>query len=389
MLNMKQRPKIFYSEGQKAVMWDRWQRGESLHDIARLFDRGHSAIQGILSQSGGIRPAQRVRSKLALSLLEREEISRGLVAGRSMRLIAASLGRAPSTVSRELKRNGGCQGYRASNADQAAWDQAHRPKSCKLARNHALARIVAQKLKMLWSPEQIAGWLKCTYPDDENYQVSHETIYRTLFIQARGALKKELVQHLRRTRVMRRSRHYTQKRDAHGRISNTISISERPPSVEDRAVPGHWEGDLIFGSNNSQVATLVERQTRYVMMAKVNGKDTETVINALIKHAHQLPRELYASLTWDRGKEMADHQRFTLATDIKVYFCDPQNPWQRGSNENTNGLLRQYFPKGTDLSVYSQAKLNAVARQLNERPRKTLNFKTPAVRFSQCVALTG
>jgi IS30 family transposase len=386
---MKQRPRIFYSEGQKAMMWDRWQRGESLHDIARLFDRGHSSIQRILCESGGIRPAQRVRSKSALSLSEREEISRGVVAGRSMRLIAASLARAPSTVSRELKRNGGCQGYRASKADQSAWDQAHRPKRCKLARNRALARIVAQKLKMLWSPEQIAGWLKCTYPQDENYQVSHETIYRTLFVQARGALKKELLQHLRRTRVMRRSRHYTQKRDAHGRISNTISISERPPSVEDRAVPGHWEGDLIFGSNNSQIATLVERQTRYLMMAKVNGKDTETVVNALIKHAHQLPRELYASLTWDRGKEMADHQRFTLATDIKVYFCDPQNPWQRGSNENTNGLLRQYFPKGTDLSVYSQAKLNAVARQLNERPRKTLNFKTPAERFSQCVALTN
>jgi IS30 family transposase len=389
MLNMKQRPRIFYSEGQKAMMWDRWQRGESLHDIARLFDRGHSSIQRILCESGGIRPAQRVRSKSALSLSEREEISRGVVAGRSMRLIAASLARAPSTVSRELKRNGGCQGYRASKADQSAWDQAHRPKRCKLARNRALARIVAQKLKMLWSPEQIAGWLKCTYPQDENYQVSHETIYRTLFVQARGALKKEPLQHLRRTRVMRRSRHYTQKRDAHGRISNTISISERPPSVEDRAVPGHWEGDLIFGSNNSQIATLVERQTRYLMMAKVNGKDTETVVNALIKHAHQLPRELYASLTWDRGKEMADHQRFTLATDIKVYFCDPQNPWQRGSNENTNGLLRQYFPKGTDLSVYSQAKLNAVARQLNERPRKTLNFKTPAERFSQCVALTN
>jgi IS30 family transposase len=389
MLKMRQRPRIYYSEVQKAMMWDRWQRGESLHDIARLFDRGHSSIQRILSETGGIRPLQRVRSSLALSLSEREEISRGVVAGRSMRSIAASLGRAPSTVSREIRRHGGCQGYRASHADQAAWDQAHRPQRCKLAQNHALARIVAQKLKMLWSPEQIAGWLKCTYPDDENYQVSHETIYRTLFIQTRGALKKELLQHLRRTRVMRRSRLYTQKRDDHGRISNTISISERPPSVEDRAVPGHWEGDLIFGANNSQIVTLVERQTRYVMMAKVNSKDTETVINALVKHAQQLPQELYASLTWDRGKEMADHQRFTLATDIKVYFCDPQNPWQRGSNENTNGLLRQYFPKGTDLSVHSQAKLNAVARQLNERPRKTLNFETPAQRFSQCVASIG
>jgi IS30 family transposase len=246
-----------------------------------------------------------------------------VVAGRSMRVIAATLGRAPSSVSREIRRNGGCGDYRASTADQAAWDQARRPKSCKLTRNLALPRIVAHKLKMLWSPEQITGWLKCMYPGDENYQVSHETIYRTLFIQARGALKKELLQHLRRTRVMRRSRHYTQKREAHGRISNAISISDRPPSVEDRAVPGHWEGDLVFGSHNSQIATLVERKTRCVMIAKVNGKDTETVINALVKQAKHLPRELYASLTWDRGKEMADHQRFTLATDIKVYFCDP------------------------------------------------------------------
>jgi IS30 family transposase len=327
-----------------------------------------------------------LRSRLALSLAEREEISRGVVACRSMRAMAASLGRAASTISREISRNGGCRGYRASDADQAAWDQARRPKACKLVQNRALARIVAQKPKQLWSPEQIAGWLKSTYLHDESYQVSHETIYRSLFIQARGALKKELLQHLRRTRVMRRSRSYTQKTDDHGRISNTISISERPPSAKDRAVPGHWEGDLIFGSNNSQIATLVERQTRYLMMAKVNSKDTETVINALVKHARQLPRQLYASLTWDRGKEMADHRRFTLATDIQVYFCDPQNPWQRGTNENTNGLLRQYFPKGTDLSVHSQAKLNAVARQLNERPRKTLNFETPAQRFSQCVA---
>jgi len=386
---MKQRPRIYYSEAQKALMWDRWRRGGSLHDIAQLFDRGHSSIQRILSETGGFRPPPRLRSRLALSLREREEISRGVVACRSMRAIAASLGRAPSTVSREICRNRGCRGYRASEADQAAWDQARRPKPCKLVQNPALAQIVAQKLQRLWSPEQIAGWLKHTYPDDESYQVSHETIYRSLYIQARGALKKELLQHLRRTRVMRRSRSHTQKTDDHGRISNAISISERPPSAKDRAVPGHWEGDLLFGSNNSQIATLVERQTRYLMMAKVNSKDTETVINALVKHARQLPKELYTSLTWDRGKEMADHQRFTLATDIKVYFCDPQNPWQRGTNENTNGLLRQYFPKGTDLSVHSQAKLNAVARQLNERPRKTLNFETPAQRFSQCVASIG
>jgi IS30 family transposase len=255
--------------------------------------------------------------------------------------------------------------------------------------NRALARSVAGKLQLEWSPQQIAGWLKRRFPDDENDRVSHETIYRSLFIQARGALKKELLDHLRRPRAMRRSRHHTQKTDDHGRITDAVSIRERPASVEDRAVPGHWEGDLLFGRNNSQIATLVERHTRYVMLAKVEAKDTETVINALIKQAHKLPHELYQSLTWDRGKEMADHKRFTLATDIKVYFCDPQNPWQRGSNENTNGLLRQYFPKGADLSIYSQVKLNAVARRLNERPRKTLSYETPAERFNQCVASIG
>lgn len=386
---MKQRPRIYYTETQKALMWERWQKGESLQQIAQLFDRNHSSIQGILAETGGIRPAQRCRSRLALTLAEREEISRAVVAGHSIRSIATLLGRAPSTISREIKRNGGQECYRASKADQAAWDRAHRPKICKLAENRALAHIVAGRLQMQWSPEQIAGWLKRTYPGDENYQVSHETIYRSLFIQARGALKKELLAHLRRTRAMRRSRHYTQKTDDHGRIVDAVSISERPAAVEDRAVPGHWEGDLLCGTTNSQIATLVERHTRYVMLVKVASKDTETVTNALIKNARKLPLELYKSLTWDRGKEMADHKRFTLATDIKVYFCDPQNPWQRGSNENTNGLLRQYFPKGTDLSVYSQAKLNAVARRLNERPRKTLNYETPAERFHQSVASTG
>ena len=386
---MKQRPRIYYTEEQKALMWERWQKGESLNSIARLFDRHHSAIAGILSRTGGIRPARRCRSRLALSLVEREEISRGIVAGYSMRSIAAALGRSPSTVSRELRRNGGRERYRASEADQAAWDRARRPKPCKLVQDRALACKVAKKLQQEWSPQQVAGWLKRTYANDENHQVSHETIYKSLFIQARGALKKELLQHLRRTRSMRRSRHHTQKSDDHGRITDTVSIRERPASVEDRAVPGHWEGDLLFGSHNSQIATLVERHTRYVMLAKVASKDTETVINTLIKHAHKLPRELYKSLTWDRGKEMADHKRFTLATDIKVYFCDPHNPWQRGSNENTNGLLRQYFPKGTDLSIHSQAKLNAVARRLNERPRKTLDYETPAERFSQCVASIG
>ncbi len=383
------RPRIHYTESQKALMWERWQKGESLQQIAQLFDRNHSSIQRILAATGGIRPAPRRRSRLALTLAEREEISRAVVAGHSMRSIAAQLGRAPSTISREIKRNGGQEGYRASQADQSAWDRGRRPKTGKLAQNRALARLVAGKLRLQWSPEQVAGWLKRTYPDDTSRQVSPETIYRSLFIQARGALKKELVAHLRRSRVMRRSRHHTQKTDQHGRITDTVSISERPANVEDRAVPGHWEGDLLFGSKNSQIATLVERQTRYVMLVKVAGKDTETVIDALIKNARKLPDELYQSLTWDRGKEMADHKRFTLATDIKVYFCDPQNPWQRGSNENTNGLLRQYFPKGTDLSGYSQAKLNAVARRLNERPRKTLNFETPAERFHQTVASIG
>ena len=386
---MKRRPRIYYTEEQKALMWDRWKKGESMGSIARLFDRHHPSIERIIREHGGIRPPERRRSLCALTLAEREEISRGIATGCSIRSIAASLSRAPSTISREIKRNGGQCGYRASQADQAAWDRAHRPKTCKLVENRALARIVARKLQLEWSPEQIAGWLKHTYPDDEHYQVSHETIYKSLFIQARGALKKELLQHLRRTRMMRRSRHHTQKTADHGRITDTVSIRERPASVEERAVPGHWEGDLLFGSHNSQIATLVERHTRYVMLTKVDSKDTETVINALIKQAHKLPRELYKSLTWDRGKEMADHKRFTLATDIKVYFCDPHNPWQRGSNENTNGLLRQYFPKGMDLSVVSQAKLNAVARRLNERPRKTLNFETPAERFGQCVASTG
>jgi IS30 family transposase len=299
------------------------------------------------------------------------------------------LGRSPSTISREINRNGGYDNYRAALADQAAWSRALRPKACKLAGHPALCRTVAEKLRLLWSPQQIAGWLKLEFPGEEHNRVSHETIYRSLYVQARGVLKKELLQHLRTKRTIRRSKTASLKDDGLGKITNTVSISERPASAEDRAVPGHWEGDLIAGSNGSHIATLVERHTRYVMLAKVEKKDTETVINALIKQAHKLPRELYKSLTWDRGKEMADHRRFSLATDIDVYFCDPKSPWQRGSNENTNGLLRQYFPKGTDLSIHSQTKLNAVARQLNERPRKTLEFRTPADKFNECVASTG
>jgi len=386
---MKYRTRNYYTDSQKALMWERWKQGWTLHQIGQLFDRPHTSIHNILVRTGGIRPPDRCRSATALTLVEREEISRAVVAGESIRSIAARLGRAPSTVSRELKRNGGHESYRAAQADSDAWMRALRPKRCKLNENRGLARIVADKLRMLWSPEQIAGWLKHTYPCDESLHVSHETIYRSLFIQARGALKKELLEHLRRTRGMRRSRHYTQRTHGQGKIVDAVSISERPASVEDRAVPGHWEGDLVFGSGNSQIATLVERQTRYVVLVKVDGKDTETVVNALIKNARKLPQELYKSLTWDRGKEMSAHKRFTMATDIQVFFCDPQSPWQRGSNENTNGLLRQYMPKGIDISGFSQLQLNAIARQLNERPRKTLGFKTPAEMFSECVALTG
>jgi IS30 family transposase len=386
---MVYRTRINYTAAQKADIWDRWQRGESLNSIGRLFDRPSSSIFNMLAPTGGIRPPPRQRSRLALTLAEREEISRGLARRLSLRAIATQLGRSPSTISRELHRNGGVTGYRAVKADQAAWDRARRPKRCKLACNRSLSRTIATKLRLLWSPHQIAGWLKREYPEDESHQVSHETIYRSLFIQARGVLKKELQQHLRSQRAIRRSRHANQKRDGRGQITNAVSIRERPASVEDRAVPGHWEGDLIAGSNNSYIATLVERHTRYTMLAKVKNKDTESVVSALIKQAKKLPSELYKSLTWDRGHELSDHQRFTLATDIKVYFCDPSSPWQRGSNENTNRLLRQYFPKGTDISVHSQAKLNAVARQLNERPRKTLEFETPAERFNACVASIG
>jgi len=370
-------------------MWEHWRKGDSLQMIAQLFNRNHSSVQRILAETGGIQPSPRCRSRLALTLAEREEISRAIVAGQSVRAIALSLGRAPSTVSRELKRNGGQVAYRASQADQRAWHRARRPKPCKLVENWRLANMVAAKLQLQWSPEQVAGWLKHLFAGYEEYQVSHETIYRSLYIQARGALKKELLEHLRRSRAMRRSRHHTQKTENHGRIVDAVSISERPPTAADRAIPGHWEGDLLCGSHNSQIATLVERQTRYVMLVKIVHKDTETVINALIENARRLPQELYKSLTWDRGSELADHKRFTVATQIQVYFCDPRNPWQRGSNENTNGLLRQYFPKGLNLADYTQAELDEVARRLNERPRKTLNYETPAQRFEQTVASTG
>src|SRR5271157_2744078 len=378
-----------FTATERTELWDRWQRGESLKAIGRAFGKPSSSIYFQLAPHGGIRPAPRRRSRLALTLSEREEISRGIAAHQSARSMARLLGHAASTVSREISRNGGYDRYRAALADERAWVRARRPKRCKLANSPPLRRAVTRKLRLNWSPEQIAGWLKRTHREDEFYRVSHETIYRSLFVQARGVLKKELLRHLRSQRTIRRSKRAALNGDRRGQIMDLVSIRERPAAVEDRAVPGHWEGDLLSGSKNSYIANLVERHTRYVTLAKVANKDTQTVVSALIKQAKTLPNELYRSLTWDRGKELADHRRFTLATDIEVYFCDPQSPWQRGSNENTNGLLRQYFPKGADLSMYSQAHLNKVARQLNERPRKTLGFETPAERFNACVASMG
>ena len=383
---MKQRRRIYYSAAQRAEIWDRWKAGESMSSIGRRFDRESSSVFSVLSPTGGIRPPDRRRATGALSLAEREEISRGLSICRSLRQIALSLGRAPSTISREVRRNGGAEGYRATRSDQAAWDRARRPKRCKLACRPALARTVSAKLRRNWSPEQIAGWLKRTWPGEPHNQVSHETIYRSLFIQTRGVLKKELLDHLRARRTIRRSRHASLKRQGLGQIKDAVSISERPAAVGDRAVPGHWEGDLIGGSKNSYVATLVERHSRYVMLVKVANKDTESVVTALIKQSKKLPGELYRSLTWDRGPELSGHKRLAMASDVEVYFCDPRSPWQRGSNENTNRLLRQYLPHGTDLSQHSQAQLSAIARQLNERPRKTLLYRTPAETFAECVA---
>jgi len=383
---MARKPRIRYTDELKSEIWDKYKQGDSLWSIARSIDVSSISIYRQLAPTGGIRPPPRKRSRLALSLAEREEISRGIVAELSVRAIASKLRRSPSTISREIHRNGGHAKYRATHADQHAWKRAGRPKRCKLVCNRALAQIVESKLIQLWSPEQIAGWLKRSFPADEHYQVSHETIYRSLFVQARGALKKELQQYLRSKRTIRRAKQSSLKGIGLGGMPDAVSIRERPASVEDRAVPGHWEGDLIEGSNNSCIATLVERHSRYVMLIKLDNKKTETVVPALIKQAKKLPGELYKSLTWDRGFEMRAHQRFTLETDIQVYFCDPQSPWQRGSNENTNRLLRQYLPKRTDLSVHSQADLDKVARQLNERPRKTLDYETPADRFNACVA---
>lgn len=363
---------------ERVDLWQRWRRGQSLSEIGRALGKAPASVFGLVRARGGLSPAPRRRSVRALSIVEREEISRGLSRGVPLRQIAARLGRAPSTISREVRRNGGAVRYRAAKADTLAWRRARRPKPCKLALRARLQRCVALKLSENWSPEQISGWLEQQYPDNDRMRISHETIYRSLFIQARGVLKKELQGHLRSRRKMRHGKLATTKGQPRGQIIDAVSIRERPSEVEDRAVPGHWEGDLITGSGNSHIATLVERKSRFTMLVKVRGKDAKSVTKAVKRKILRLPAELRRSLTWDRGTEMAHHKAFSVATDVKVYFCDPQSPWQRGTNENTNRLLRQYFPKGTELSQHSQMELNRVAHQLNERPRKTLGFRTPA-----------
>jgi len=372
----------------KAAIWDRWTRGESLSEIGRAVDRLPAAVFHVVRARGGIPPPPRWRSSRALTITEREEISRGLATGVSFRQLGAQLGRATSTVSREVGRHGGRLGYRAAAADGATWDRALRPQRCRLAQRPVLCAHVAEKLAVDWSPQQIAGWLKRTYPQDPAMQVSHETIYRSLFVQSRGVLKQELLRHLRRRKTMRRSRHASTTTQPRGQIVDAVSIRERPASVEDRAVPGHWEGDLLVGKANSYIATLVERRSRFVMLVRLPGKDTQSVVQALTRRVRTLPTGLMSSLTWDRGMELAAHKAFSVATDVRVYFCDPQSPWQRGSNENTNGLLRQYLPDGTDLSTYTQPQLNVIARRLNMRPRKTLGYDTPADRLATCVAST-
>jgi IS30 family transposase len=372
----------------KREIWSRWKAGQTLHEIGRAYGKCHNAIRAVLLPRGGIPPLARRRSRLALTFAEREDISRGMASGSSMREIAGRLHRATSTVSREVTRHGGRPAYRAFAADQQAWNAALRPKRCLLAVNSELREVVASKLMRDWSPEQIAGWLKAQYPNDEGMRVSHETIYRSLFIQARGALKKELMDYLRSKRRMRRSRHASEHGHSRGQIVDAISIRERPAEAEDRAIPGHWEGDLLAGGKNSYIATLVERHSRFLMLVKVPSKETEAVVAALSEHVRQLPATLRLSLTWDRGLEMAKHKEFTVATDVQVYFCDPQSPWQRGSNENTNLLLRQYFPRGTDLAPITQAQLDQVSLRLNQRPRKTLGFQTPADKLQASVAST-
>ena len=376
-------------EAVKTTLWQMWHEGKPIEQIAKKVNRKRPSVFVYLERHGGIEPAQRTRSSRVLSTEEREEISRGVHAGHSLRHIARQLKRSPSTVSREVNRNGGPRGYRACSADQNACRNALRPKRCLLAREQRLCEIVTSKLGEDWSPDQISRWLCQNYPSDESMRVSHETIYKTLFIQSRGALRKDLRDHLRTRRRFRQSKHRSPNSKGNSPIKDPISISERPAQAEDRAVPGHWEGDLIEGLKGTFIATLVERSTRYVILARVRSKHTAEVVDALVREMQNLPLELKKTLTWDRGSELAAHKQFAIASDIEVYFCDPGSPWQRGSNENTNGLLRQYFPKSSDLSYHTQAELDLVAAKLNGRPRKTLGYMTPADKLKQVVNESG
>jgi len=374
-----------FTEAEIAEVWERRRAGELTRSIARRLGRNGSSIRRLFEDAGGVRPAPRRRAEHHLSLTEREEISRGVAAGESLRVIASRLGRAPSTVSRELARNGGRDGYRAHRADRAAWRRARRPQPCRLATNPALREAVEDKLTVRWSPQQISGWLRRTYPDDEAMHVSHETIYLTLFIQARGGLKRELTRHLRTRRANRRP-HGKTSPSGKGQIVDPVMISERPAEIEDRAVPGHWEGDLLMGKRQTAIGTLVERWSRYVMLFPLpDGHSAEAVRVALAATIEQLPEQLWETLTWDQGKEMAQHAQFSVDTGVQVYFCDPKSPWQRGSNENTNGLLRQYFPKGTDMAALTQADLDFAAHQLNGRPRQTLHWMTPSEKLAEAL----
>ncbi|NGM44586.1 IS30 family transposase [Rhodobacter sp. SGA-6-6] len=377
------------SRKQKVELWQRWKAGETLSDIGRALGKHAGSVFGVLIAKGGIAPAARLRRAGALDIAEREEIARGMAVGISFRQLARDLGRAPSTISREVARNGGRRRYRPSRAEERASRQALRPKPCRLATDPDLCAVVAERLESRWSPQQVSGWLKATYPGRSEMQLSHETIYRSLFVQARGVLKRELLAHLRSRRIMRRGKTASTTGQTRGQIIGAVSIRDRPAEIEDRAVPGHWKGDLLSGARNSHIATLVERRSRFVMLVRVGGKDSGSVVEAFVRQVGRLPQGLMASLTWDRGTELAFHRRLTLATEVAVYFCDPQSPWQRGSNENTNGLLRQYFPRGMDLSGLSQDDLDAVALSLNTRPRKTLGYRTPADTLNEAVALTG
>jgi IS30 family transposase len=360
-------------------VWERLRAGQAAKPTARELGLCTGTVRAYLLRCGGIRPLPRRRAAVRLSVEEREEISRGLAAGLSFRVIAARLGRDPSTVSREVAGNGGRRKYRAAGADRQAWQRASRPKPCKLASNLMLRDIVEDRLQHSWSPQQIAGWLKVSYPNSPEMQVSHESIYRTLFVQSRGALRQELTRYLRTGRVIRRPKG-VRLPDGRGGRPNTLHISKRPPEADDRAVPGHWEGDLVFGKHMSPVATLVERSTRFLILVALPGgtHQADAVADALAAAITTLPRQLAKSLTWDLGHEMAQHQRFTIETGVQVFFCDPKSPWQRGSNENTNGLLRQYLPRRLDFQTLTQADFDAIAQELNERPRQTLGFKTPS-----------